>query len=256
MSEERAKPQEEFKKGAPLWVVTFTDMSSLLLTFFILILTFSSTESEQLSKAEGSLQGSFGMVTNRRRARPHATESLSARNIKRDRRGPTNESLRADQVAEAFNQTQRRDLFKTKIDNVAEGFRLEIEPYNGEEHFALYTGKIHPNTKKLLKEAGTLLRSLPCRVVVRTHVDSRTWKVRQDTSALKWTLDHALTAAEVLEETGLAPERISVSPRADLDPVATDADDELSRYRNRRLEILVIPDDKDPLYDMGEKGGA
>lgn len=250
MSEERAKPVDEPKKGAPLWVVTFTDMSSLLLTFFILILTFSSQDQEQRSKAEGSLQGAFGVVTGKRAAKPHAVDSLSARNIKRDRRGPTNESLRSDQVAEKFDQAQNREIFNTKIEDVAEGFRLEVEPPpGGGEHFNLWTGEINAHTETLLKEMGTLLRSLPCRLVVRSHIDSRTWRLRPDSSAREWTLEQALTAAEALEASGLPPERISVSPRGDLDPVDR-KDTELARYRNRRLEILVIPDDRDPLYQQ------
>ncbi|MEZ6195533.1 MAG: flagellar motor protein MotB [Planctomycetota bacterium] len=250
---DRAKPVDEPKKGAPLWVVTFTDMSSLLLTFFILILTFSSTEKEMLAKAEGSLQGAFGLHEDRKRDKPDLEESISKRNIKTDKDGVTDEKTRLDQFRENMNQVQSRDIFDVKIDSVAEGFRLVIPPPPGEEHFALLTGRLNRKTEVLLEETGRLLRSMDVRVVVRTHVDGRTWRVKRGQDAIDWTLEHALDAAAVLESVGFAPERVSVSPRGNLEPLEPDDDGEIARYHNRRLELLVIPDSRDPIYRTPER---
>ena len=43
MSEEGV-PQEEVEEGAPLWVVTFGDLMSLLMCFFVLLLSFSEMD--------------------------------------------------------------------------------------------------------------------------------------------------------------------------------------------------------------------
>ncbi|NJL73307.1 MAG: hypothetical protein HC888_18110 [Candidatus Competibacteraceae bacterium] len=46
--------------GAPGWIVTFSDMMSLLLTFFILLLSFSTVSEEEFNKAMMSLQARSG----------------------------------------------------------------------------------------------------------------------------------------------------------------------------------------------------
>ena len=51
-------PPEE---GAPGWVVTFGDMMSLLLTFFILLLSFATMETVKYKVLSGSIQVAFGV---------------------------------------------------------------------------------------------------------------------------------------------------------------------------------------------------
>ncbi len=59
------QPPEECKcppKGAPAWVVTFGDMMSLLLCFFVLLLSFSSTDIVKYKELVGSLKDAFGLA--------------------------------------------------------------------------------------------------------------------------------------------------------------------------------------------------
>ena len=44
----------------PLWLVTFSDLMSLLLTFFVLLLSFAKTETAKSQAAFGSIRDSFG----------------------------------------------------------------------------------------------------------------------------------------------------------------------------------------------------
>ncbi|MBV71007.1 MAG: flagellar motor protein MotB [Myxococcales bacterium] len=56
--EDESPPCEE---GAPGWVVTFGDMMSLLLTFFILLLSFATMETVKYKVLSGSIQVAFGV---------------------------------------------------------------------------------------------------------------------------------------------------------------------------------------------------
>ena len=51
------------KKGGPEWMVTYSDVVSLLVTFFVMLLTFSTSDREKFDKAKGSLMGAFGAAT-------------------------------------------------------------------------------------------------------------------------------------------------------------------------------------------------
>lgn len=48
------------KPGAPGWLATFSDLVTLLLTFFILLLSFAKTETAKYEAAIGSLRNAFG----------------------------------------------------------------------------------------------------------------------------------------------------------------------------------------------------
>jgi chemotaxis protein MotB len=48
------------KAGAPGWLATFSDLCTLLLTFFVLLLSFAKTESAKYEAAMGSVRNAFG----------------------------------------------------------------------------------------------------------------------------------------------------------------------------------------------------
>ena len=67
--EKKPSPPQEIAEevvceaGAPGWVVTFGDMMSLLLTFFILLLSFSTLDKVEFDKLSGIIRDGFGTIT-------------------------------------------------------------------------------------------------------------------------------------------------------------------------------------------------
>ena len=53
--------EDECPKGLPGWLATFGDLMSLLLTFFVLLLSFASMEEIKFHHAMGSLRHSLGI---------------------------------------------------------------------------------------------------------------------------------------------------------------------------------------------------
>ncbi len=49
------------EKGAPKWVVTFGDLMSLLLCFFVLLLSFSEMDRQKYKMVAGSMAQAFGV---------------------------------------------------------------------------------------------------------------------------------------------------------------------------------------------------
>ncbi|HCP45372.1 MAG TPA: flagellar motor protein MotB [Deltaproteobacteria bacterium] len=58
--EQRAEKQES--EGAPAWMVTFADLMTLLLTFFVLLLSMSTLDNQRIKLALGSLRGALGVL--------------------------------------------------------------------------------------------------------------------------------------------------------------------------------------------------
>ncbi len=50
------------EEGAPGWMVTFADLMTLLLTFFVLLLSMSTLDNQRIKLALGSLRGALGVL--------------------------------------------------------------------------------------------------------------------------------------------------------------------------------------------------
>ena len=238
-----AVPEKVFirPKGAPMWIVTFTDMISLLLTFFIMILTFSSMEEEKLNQVSGALAGAFGVMS--KPGMPARTEIASTvRSTARDRDndGVTDPSMRPAEAKEGLAKIQRKDLYNVKIEvkDIEDGVLVSISPKGDAELFVLGSDRVDTWTKQMVKEIATFFKDFPMRFSVETHIDSNTPEIiGEDPNVL--TLAMALSVADILVSEGIPPERIAVAPMGDRYPVA-DNNDPLGRYKNRRLQIRMI----------------
>ncbi len=62
MSDPEGKRHKCPPAGSPAWMATFGDMMSLLLTFFVLIVSFSSMQESKFEQAAESLKEAFGVM--------------------------------------------------------------------------------------------------------------------------------------------------------------------------------------------------
>jgi chemotaxis protein MotB len=60
MSDEAPAKKEE-GRGAPAWVMTFADLMSLLMCFFVLLLSFSNMDLQKFKQIAGSMKNAFGV---------------------------------------------------------------------------------------------------------------------------------------------------------------------------------------------------
>jgi len=66
MAARRKKKSKKQGPGAPLWMVTYSDMVTLLLTFFVLMLSMAEMDKVKFKQAAGSLKGAFGVMNMKR----------------------------------------------------------------------------------------------------------------------------------------------------------------------------------------------
>ncbi|NKB38117.1 MAG: OmpA family protein [Gammaproteobacteria bacterium] len=88
MSDE-AIPKKEADAGAPAWVMTFADLMSLLMCFFVLLLSFSEMDLNKYKQVAGSMKNAFGVQRQiKTMAMPKGT-SVIAREFSPGRPSPT-----------------------------------------------------------------------------------------------------------------------------------------------------------------------
>lgn len=55
-------PTADGTPGVPTWMLTYADTVTLLMTFFVMLMSFSTLDEEEYSKVRGSLQGHLGVA--------------------------------------------------------------------------------------------------------------------------------------------------------------------------------------------------
>ena len=97
---------EDDKRGAPAWMATFADLMSLLLAFFVLLLSFSEMDLERYKTIAGSMKEAFGVQQQiKADAIPKGT-SVIARNFSPGRTMPTP----IQRIQQASQDTSRPSL--------------------------------------------------------------------------------------------------------------------------------------------------
>lgn len=112
------------RHGAPLWVVTFADMITLLLAFFLLVLSFSELNPDRFRDVSGSLQKSLGRQESGGAVQPTPAQTQLVA-------GPTEEKLPLpEQLAKDLGKLQKElstDIAGKKIQLVVDNGRLLIQ---------------------------------------------------------------------------------------------------------------------------------
>jgi chemotaxis protein MotB len=234
-------PPEEEPQSAPEWMVTFSDMIGLLVTFFIMLMTFSTTEKEKYARMAGSLQGQFGLL-----ADPKASDSLSVtpppptikNRVTEDGLRQAREDLNL--IRERMETLVRRPGTGNRIEfeQVAGGTRLSIScdtPFPAGSHF------LTEPVKETLREVADLLRLHTHRVIVVGHAGSEGPLAPGSEELSELAAARALAVAEYLTTLGRIPSsRVTVASRGDLDEPRTAPGGD-SASASRRVEILVLP---------------
>jgi len=89
MSNEVSQKKEEEGGGAPAWVMTFADLMSLLMCFFVLLLSFAEMDLNKFKQIAGSMKTAFGVQREIKVKEPPKGTSVIAREFSPGRPTPT-----------------------------------------------------------------------------------------------------------------------------------------------------------------------
>ena len=262
--------------GAPEWLVTFADLMSLLVCFFVLIISFSIQDKEKLQVVAGSMREAFGVKETSKKAGMIELEGVPVRDyVKRiaqaakendtdfandphnDRRqqGPeanTHTLELADteqprQFAAAAASLRQAMQSLPEIADVADqvimeetpdGLNIQLLDQEGRSMFA--PGSKHPyeKTRLILTKMAPILNGLSNRITVTGHTNAS--KLYERAGYTQWELsaDRANAAREILAEGGLATDRFyAVTGKADTEPLFPDNP---FLAANERVNILIM----------------
>ncbi|MEZ5977603.1 MAG: flagellar motor protein MotB [Planctomycetota bacterium] len=260
-----SKPREKKERepdpepaGAPEWVVTFTDMISLLVTFFVLLMTFSSMREYDLIRVRGILQldkGIFPQDGGERLLDPPPNDL-------QEHTDPLNGASEAHTRPSDFDVDPEDDQFRKKgdhesardLNDIADGLLVQWDA-----RAAFAPGSAEPNAylRAALLDIAKTFAAYPHVLVVEGHAAPDHVATRLAPDPVSMSYARARACARILvDEGGLEAERVSIAAYGASRPKALN-DTADGRNSNRRVEIrvLALPQDRAAYVGGGPGGG-
>lgn len=236
-------PQED--KGAPKWVVTFGDLMSLLLCFFVLLLSFSEMDRQKYKLVAGSLAQAFGVQRKEKSNESPKGATMVALSFDQDLVPAfRQEEYIAMQAMEALGEELKKALegklkgLEDKVEIKVDGNQTIIRLQGGAT-FDSGQADIKPLLIPVLEEIGLRLKGNDGDIIIAGHTDNVPIYGGPFRTNLKLSIARAAEVAEfMINHVGIAPERISTMGFGEYRPAyANDTED--GREKNRRVEIIL-----------------
>ena len=228
--------QEEKGGGLPLWMGTFGDLMSLLLTFFILLLSMATFDEEKIDQAIGSLQGALSVLEYGLETEITPPNPLQASPIQVDSTREDVLNVLASLMNEYSEMTEISDGPGIELEESQDGFIVRIPDdllfESGSVEISNANGKIF--LERLALEVDKFKDILNLRIIGNT--DNVPFRAGSATDNWDLSNKRALSVANTLLSLNIPPNIMQVGGDADFNPVADNASAQ-GRAKNRRVDL-------------------
>ena len=225
-------------KGAPMWVTTFGDLMSLLLCFFVLLLSFSEMDRQKYKQVAGSMEKAFGIQRkNNVSESPRQGLQMIARDFDQEAIATRVKQFIGRELEENFDELYGRIQNDIEIEAGKNEVTIRLM---GESTFDSGKAEIRPELEPMLLRIGEILVSQAAGdIIIAGHTDNVPVRGGPFQSNLKLSIARAAAVAEfLLHHTAIDPKRISTMGFGEYRPIA-DNSTAAGRRKNRRVEIIV-----------------
>ncbi len=216
--------------GSPAWMTTFSDLMSLLLCFFVLIVSMSKVVERDFWVAAGSLRGAFGVMT----ANPTiiSLENTPLPRLKNIQRAIVDKSV-----------SNMQDFIESK--NLGESVKVVVEDkgvaltISAPVMFEHSRAEMNPASFPLLEEVFKIARGWPNVIRVEGHTDNT--RIVGGEYESNWDLSFARALSVVqfaINFSKIHPSRLAPVAYSEYKPVADNGTPE-GRAENRRIELFM-----------------
>jgi chemotaxis protein MotB len=219
--------ENQLNRGA-LWAITYGDMMSYLMIFFLLMFSFTvGKKAGGDSKSERKFQES--LVNIQKVFGGKGSSASYERAVTREK-----EESMVTQLKEAMDK-QNLSQF-AKVESWDKKIRLVLA--DG-VLFGSGQADLKPGSKSLLEAVAQQVRTLPNPVVIEGHTDNVPVHGGKFGSNWELSMSRAYSVLRFFEEHGVASERLSGIGYGQVRPVGDNSTPE-GRAKNRRIEIDLI----------------
>ncbi len=249
--------------GVPAWVMTFADLMTLLMCFFVLLLAFSEMDVAKFKQLSGSMKEAFGVQSEIdvrtipkgtsvvaqefSPGKPEPTALNEVRQFTIDSNRNTLDVLDRElkEIKETREHARRLRLaLKKEIEEGSVAIRTEgmkvIVHITEQASFDSGFADVKPEFIPVLDKIAGMIDSNSGDITISGHTDDV--PISNSKFRSNWDLSTARAvsvAHELLNKADLDPERVTVTGHADTRPLAPNDTTE-HRANNRRVDISIV----------------
>ncbi len=240
----RKKTKGNSGSGGESWMTTFSDLMSLLLTFFILLFSMSNVSNEKFTQAAQSLSSSLigggegimdGVIVPFEDDNTGTNETVVPAE---ELEAPGLDPALIEIYNRVINFVEKNDL-EDKVIITADPKGVYVNVSNA-ILFGKESASISREGRSVLKSVGKLLNQLDNRVVIEGHTDDIPNAYGQYPTNWELSVGRAVSVLRYLNENEhVDTRRLSAVGYGENQPLAPNNSEE-NRARNRRVNIVVI----------------
>lgn len=225
----RKKDVAKGPEGAPLWMVTFADLMTLLLTMFIMLLAMSTMQEEKIKVALGSLKGALGVLEGGGKSVKGREEMVALQEVHSSVKAVPTDINRSVETLEKYHSDMH-----IQIGHAKDCVTIVLDD---ELLFAEGSHEIQPGAYAFLSDLATVIAETDSLVEFRGHTDDR----GAEQQRLNWGVgaERATSVLLYIQNKGqIDPTRLRVVSHGDTVPLVPN-NTAANRSKNRRVEIVM-----------------
>ncbi|OFI06815.1 motility protein B [Clostridium acetireducens DSM 10703] len=229
--------------GGSSWMNTYADTVTLLLTFFVLLYSFSSVDAQKFKQVASAFQSVLA---------GQAGQTIYDFNMKNGEVPLVGETIemgsatggREEELYDKVKEYIKENKIDKDMEVTKDGRGIIIQLH---DNVLFESGKadIKPESKPILNKINNFLRTIPNNVIVEGHTDNV--PISNYRYPTNWELSTA-RAVNVLryfvENLGENPSKFTAAGYGPFKPVAPN-DTEANKSKNRRVNILILSSEKE-----------
>ncbi|MGE5507371.1 MAG: flagellar motor protein MotB [Chitinophagales bacterium] len=221
------------------WIISYGDMVTLLLTFFVLLYSFSLVDLRKFRAMSSSMQQAFG------NGGPGGGGVFRAGGDRVVQLGTGSSSAAAKLSPEVVQLAERarKYLDQEKIGGVANVISQErgvVIRFEDSVFFDSGQADLKPEAEATARKLAGFLRTTGNHIRIEGHADDRPIHTARYASNWELSVARATRFLTYLEQVGhLNPEQLSAAGYGEYRPVASN-DSEEGRRKNRRVDVVIL----------------
>ncbi len=240
----KIKKPAEHHEDLMRWLLTYADMITLLMLFFIILYAMSSIDTAKYSQLAQALAsvfngGEFTIFDQNTTGGVGVLPGVTS--------GQKVESRGAGKRQGTGGQSTLRTQAISSLQNLVKSGRVRVIPTDrgfaislaADLYFASASAELGADAMPVLQEVSDFLAKIPNSVIVEGHTDNVPPDPKKWSSNWQLSGERAIAVLQALEDYGVPSERLSESAYGDTRPVQSNDTPEGRSY-NRRVDIVIV----------------
>jgi len=265
----RKREHEAEKDNGERWLLTYSDLITLLMIFFVVLYSMSKVDAERFQAVAESLNKALGGGVPAKiemakspvgpslfqTGTPSSTTTVPGKGTDPNNTAHTNQDAKGENKnigqGNADAENMSIEGIKAKLDKFASDNGIQAKLVSSIEERGLVvsiqetllfesgSADVTTRARQILGNITTVLASAPNQIRVEGHTDNLPIHTTQFPSNWELSVIRSTNVVEILQNAGITPSRLSAVGYGEYRPIASNENAD-GQGRNRRIDLIIL----------------